>query len=423
MGVQVNDAYPKVVAANRCHTLCFRLSGDLPAEVEIKVQPMEIYAVSHAPDYSSHDTTRYAWMPLVCQGDNLYTAVIDFAEEQRYSVRLRLGEDVFYQGYVYAVAPDLAALRPYKGDTHLHTNRSDGWDEPFDVACAYRAAGYDFIAVTDHGRYYPWQELAAELAPLTRDFYVMPGEEVHPKGGSYFHIISLNANRHVTEVFEQRPEEANTAIQQILDTRDLSHLPDPYAAGMRIFIASEIRKAGGVAVMAHPFWECGDEYNYQTEEYRYHLRQGDFDALELLAGCDDTGNGNNLQELLWHDLRAEGVRIPVVGCSDAHVARCRCDYDHFSRQFTLIFAAGHNDLAQAILDHRSVAVDRQDDKHFRCIGDYRYAKYARFLMAEYYPAFTALCQRHAAALKDRDTAALAAVEADITDYREKFYEV
>lgn len=423
MGVIVNESYPKVVSANRRHTLYFRLSGDLPADVEAKVQPMEVYGEGHAPNYTSHDPTRYGWVPLACQGGDLYAVEWDFAGEQRYTVRLRQGDEVFYYGYAYAVDPDLAALRPYKGDTHLHTNRSDGWDEPFDVAVAYRAAGYDFIAVTDHGRYYPWQELAAELAPLTKDFYVMPGEEVHPKGGSYFHIVSLNAKRHVTEVFEQRPEEAKAAIQAILDTRDLSHLPDPYAAAMRIFIASEIRKAGGVAVMAHPFWECGDEYNYQTGEFLYHLRQGDFDALELLAGCDNTGNGNNLQELLWNDLRAEGVRIPVVGCSDAHVARCVCDYDHFSRQFTLIFATGHDDLAQAILEHRSVAVDRQDDKHFRCIGDYRYAKYARFMMAEYYPYFTALCATHAEALKNRDLTALAAAEAAIADYREKFYEV
>jgi len=421
MGVQVNEAYPKVVSANRRHTLCFRLSGDVSGIPEVKVQPMETYAVDHAPNYTSHDPARYSWISLTCQGDDLYTANVDFAGEQRYSVRLRLGEDVFYSGYAYAVDPDLAVLRPYKGDTHLHTNRSDGWDEPFDVAVAYRAAGYDFIAVTDHGRYYPWQELAAELAPLTKDFYIMPGEEVHPKGGSYFHVVALNARHHITEVFEQRPEEAEAAIQHILDTRDLSCLPDPYAAAMRIFIASEIRKAGGVAVMAHPFWESGDEYNYQMVEFLYHLRQGDFDALELLAGCDDTGNGNNLQELLWHDLRAEGVRIPVVGCSDAHVARCLCDYDHFSHQFTLLFAAGHEDLTTAIIDHRSVAVDRRDDKHFRCVGDYRYAKYARFLMAEYYPAFTALCERHAAALKARDTAALAAVEEEITAYREKFH--
>lgn len=420
MGIHVAEIYPKVVRSYSRQTLYFRLEGDVSAP-QARMTPMEIYGVSHSPDYLSHQADRYPWTPLIDCGDGLWRADFDFAAEQRYCIKFRVGEETTWGYYLYAVDPDLAALRPYKGDTHLHTNRSDGRNEPFDMACIYRAAGYDFMAVTDHGRYYPWQELAAEITPLTDRFYIMPGEEVHPKGGSYFHIVSLNADRHVTEVFEQRPEEAAAGIQRILDTRDLSALPDPYAAATRIFIASEIRKAGGVAVMAHPFWECGDEYNYQTVEFLYHLRQGDFDALELLAGCDNTGNGNDLQELLWHDLRAEGVRIPVVGCSDCHVAHCLSDWDHFTHQFTLVFAADHSDLATAITEHRSVAVDRQDNRHFRCIGDYRYAKYARFIMAEYYPVHTALCAAHAEALRARDTAAIAAAEAALTAHDARFY--
>ncbi len=424
MGIQLNETYPKAVAANRRHTLYFRLSGDLPAEgIQVKVQPMEIYGVSHAPDYWSHHADRYSWSDLTCQGDGLYTAEVDFAAEQRYSLKLRCGEDIFYSGYAYAVEPDLGALRPYKGDTHLHTSRSDGTSPPFETACAYRANGYDFIAVTDHGRYYPSVDLAAELKPLTDRFYVMPGEEVHPKGGSYFHIISLNADRHITEVFEQRPEEVETGIRQILDTRDFSGLPDPRAAAIRIFIASQIRAAGGVAVMAHPFWESGDEYNMQPVECRYHLRNGDFDVLELLGGNDDTGNGNNLLELVWNDLRTEGVCVPVIGSSDAHNIVFWSDYDHFSRQFSVVLATGYDDLADAIKEGRAVPVRRESDKHFRCLGDYRYAKYARFLMGEYYPGYIALCATHAEALANRDAAAIAIAEKTIADYQEKFYAV
>ncbi len=422
MGIQLIETYPKVVAANRCHTLYFRLSGDLPADgIEVKVQPMEIYGISHAPDYWSHHSDRYDWIPLTCQDGDLYTADVDFAQEQRYTLKLRHGEDVFYSGYAYAVEPDLGALRPYKGDTHLHTACSDGKGTPFEVACAYRANGYDFIAVTDHGRYYPSVELAAELKPLTNRFYIMPGEEVHPKGGSYFHIVSLNADRHITEVFEQRPEEAEAGIRQILDTRDFSGLPDPRAAAIRIFIASQIRAAGGVAVMAHPFWESGGEYNMQPVECRYHLRNGDFDVLELLGGNDDTGNGNNLLELVWNDLRTEGITVPVIGSSDAHTTVIYGDYDHFSRQFSLVFATGYDDLTTAMKEGRSVPVRRESDKHFRCLGDYRYAKYARFLMGEYYPAYIALCSAHSEALANRDANALATTEKAILDYQTKFY--
>ena len=423
MSLHVKEAYPKVVAANTRHTLYFRLEGDLSATPQVKLMPMEHYGISHAPDYWSHHSDRYEWVDLTPCGESLYCAPLDFDGEQRYAVKVRMGEETTYPLYVYAVKADLGALRPYKGDTHVHTNRSDGKDEPFDAACAYRAAGYDFVAITDHGRYYPSIELAAELKPLTDRFYVMPGEEVHPKGGSYFHIVSLGADRHITEVFEQHPEEAEAGIQRMLDTHDLSCLPDPRAAAIRLYIAHRIRAAGGVAVLTHPFWETDGEYSMQTVECLHHMRQGDFDTLELLGGNDGTGNGNNLLELLWHEVKAEGVRMPVVGSSDAHTTTVWSDYDHFGFQFTLVFATGYEDLLTAIRQGRTVAVDRRDDKHFRCLGDYRYAKYARFIMAEYYPTHTALCAAHAAALAARDTEAIAAAEAALTAHDAQFYGV
>lgn len=418
----VTEIYPKVVASHSRHTLYFRLEGDVVSP-EVRLSPMEIYGVSHYPDYWSHHADRYPWVALTDCGDGLWCAELDFAEEQRYCVKFRVGEEISCSYYLYAVDPDLAALRPYKGDTHLHTCRSDGKGEPFEVACAYRAAGYDFIAVTDHGRYAPSDELQTEMGILTDRFYVMRGEEVHPKGGSYFHIVSLDADRHVSAVFEQKPAYVEAEIDRILNEWDLSPCPDPHAAAYRIFIAEEIRRAGGFAVLAHPFWETDQEYNYQPEECRYHLRNGHFDALELMGGNDDTGNGNNLLELLYYDLRAEGYRIPVVGASDAHTTVLWSDYDHFSKQFSLVFATGYDDLLTGVREGRSVAVRRESDKHFRCVGEYRYAKYARFLMAEYYPAYAALCAAHAEALFARDEADLTATEKRIAAWQERFYNV
>ena len=423
MGFCVTEIYPKVVASHSRQTLYFRLEGEVEAPVVARLTPMEVYGVSHYPDYWSHHADRYLWVPLTACGDGLWCADFDFAEEQRYCVKLKVGEEISWPAYLYAVDPDLAALRPYKGDTHLHTNRSDGKGEPFEVACNYRAAGYDFIAVTDHGRYYPSDELQAQMGILTDRFYVMHGEEVHPKGGSYFHIVSLNAKRPVSPLFEERPDYVKAGLERIVAREDFSALPDPYAAAYRIFIAEEIRRAGGFAVLAHPFWETDGEYNYQPIECRYHIRNGHFDALELFGGNDDTGNGNNLLELVYHDLRAEGCRIPVVGSSDAHTTVLWSDYDHFSKQFSLIFATGYDDLLTAVSEGRSVAVRRESDKHFRCVGDFRYAKYARFIMAEYYPAYTALCAAHAAALAARDEAALTETEAAIAAYQERFYAV
>ena len=37
-----------------------------------------------------------------------------------------------------------------KGNIHTHTNRSDGRLPPDEVVARYRAAGYDFLSITDH---------------------------------------------------------------------------------------------------------------------------------------------------------------------------------------------------------------------------------------------------------------------------------
>ena len=47
-------------------------------------------------------------------------------------------------------APAAPAARWWKGNTHTHTLWSDGDDFPEMAADAYRRAGYDFLAITDH---------------------------------------------------------------------------------------------------------------------------------------------------------------------------------------------------------------------------------------------------------------------------------
>ena len=46
------------------------------------------------------------------------------------------------------------------------------------MGCAYRAAGYDFIAITDHHRYFPSLEGKAAFNELTNEFTVFKGEEI-----------------------------------------------------------------------------------------------------------------------------------------------------------------------------------------------------------------------------------------------------
>jgi DNA polymerase (family 10) len=51
--------------------------------------------------------------------------------------------------------PSLFALPDLRGDLHSHTTESDGRDSLEDMAAAARAAGLDYLAVTDHSRAIP----------------------------------------------------------------------------------------------------------------------------------------------------------------------------------------------------------------------------------------------------------------------------
>jgi DNA polymerase (family X) len=51
-----------------------------------------------------------------------------------------------------AALPRLLEISDVKGDLHVHTNWSDGRDSLEDMAAAAEAAGYEYIAITDHSR-------------------------------------------------------------------------------------------------------------------------------------------------------------------------------------------------------------------------------------------------------------------------------
>lgn len=77
-----------------------------------------------------------------------------------------------------------------KGNTHTHTDRSDG-DAPLeDVAGWYRSHGYDFLVITDHNRVTdvtPWNGAAGGLV-------LLPGCEVTLiSEGRPVHVNSLGS--------------------------------------------------------------------------------------------------------------------------------------------------------------------------------------------------------------------------------------
>ena len=416
--------FPKVFKSHQKQTIY--LQTDSPCEdVQIKVQEMEQYSIPHTPAYRIDEEERYAYFPMCKEKEGVFSFAFDFKQEQRYSVKIKIADEIVLSTYVYAADEDLLALKPYKGDTHLHTNGSDGAYSPFETSCYYREAGYDFIAITDHHNMSPSQEGKAAMEPLTSLFTVFVAEEIHNKGMGYFHIINFDGKKSINVPILAEPERIEEEVQKVLSSRDFSGAADPYACAYRIYVAEEIRKCGGLAIMAHPFWECYGEYNMQTEDIRYLWKNGCFDALEVLAGCDRADVGNNLQQALWADMRAEGITIPVVGASDCHDV-CLDDF-LFNRQFTLVFAADVEDIKRAIKQERAVAVLRRGEESHFVFGKFRYVKYARFILEEYAPTHDALAKKHAEALLEagntgnQRTQSICDTEAALLSYEKEFF--
>ena len=48
--------------------------------------------------------------------------------------------------------PFKAPGRWFKGNLHTHTTNSDGLLTPSQIAFLYKANGYDFLSITDHGK-------------------------------------------------------------------------------------------------------------------------------------------------------------------------------------------------------------------------------------------------------------------------------
>ncbi|WP_083646616.1 CehA/McbA family metallohydrolase [Kitasatospora sp. CB01950] len=178
----------------------------------------------------------------------------------------------------------------YRGDCHVHSVHSDGRLTPAELAAAARAAGLDFLAVTEHNCPAPpgvWAELGGE------DLLILLGQEVTTRTG---HWLALGL----------RPG-------QLVDWRH--RVGDPaFDRALR-----EVRAAGGLCVAAHP------HAPYPGGDLMFPLEA--FDAVEVWNGewtSDRPWNADNhAAHAEWGRRLAAGVRAgrpqPALGNSDAHL--------------------------------------------------------------------------------------------------------
>lgn len=385
-------AFPRVVPANKATAVTI-----LPAEGDAPFRDAQEYLVSHYP--AEEISLGGCWYPdegqrVRAEKGALHLEIL-FAGEQEHILWIEEecgGErQPVAEARVYSLAPDLFALRPYKGDLHIHSNRSDGREPPAYVAAACRKIGMDFLAITDHRLYEPSLEAIRAFEGVPTDLLLVPGEEVHPPNNPV-HIINFGGRFSLNALFDT--ESYREGVERYLAS--LNGLPegvDPYQAASCLWCFDMIRQAEGLGIFCHPYWFTHHRYTPSGALTTYLFEKQPFDAFEVIGGFfRHEVDSNTLQVARYHEEQKNGKRIPIVGVSDAH--GCHTG-ELFGWYYTIAWAPTltFEAITDAIKSLRSVAVEAVAGETPRAYGPFRLVKYALYLMREVFPEHDALCAR------------------------------
>ncbi len=200
---------------------------------------------------------------------------------------------------------DAKGRQCYKLGLHIHTNLSDGRVSPAEAARYYREAGYDAIAITDHWIYHE----ACEMEGLT-----------------VFSGCEYNLGQRDTSV----------DVMHIVGV-GMSYEPELKRDAPRQTVIDAINAAGGLAILAHPFWSL----NRPEEALALH----GFAATEIYNTVSDVHESFRPYSGYFVDLLANaGGELPLIATDDVHY------YDGNDECRSYIIVHAENGSPKALLD-------------------------------------------------------------------------
>lgn len=386
------DVYPRIVPANMSTVISIKERYGQSrikdgAEYEIKCYPVE--RITHEGEYKLRDA-RY----ITAVNGTLKIEQFFAGEQEHIIVMQERGNessDKILRFSLYSLEKDLFKRKPYKGDLHMHTNHSDGKESPGYVTASCRKIGLDFMAITDHGQYFPSVEAQKSFGDLSIDLLICRGEEVHPINNPV-HMINFGGSLSINELISEKQEEYISEVKRIEE--GLSDIKDEdarYQCASCLWCFDKIRKGGGLGIFCHPYWLISNGYYISDTVTSYMLENQPYDALEVIGGYfKHEEDSNTLQVARYHEERAKGKKIPIVGVSDSHGCE---NSDLFGWYYTIAFSPEleQKDIIGSIKDLYSVAVEAIPGEAKRAYGPFRLVKYAMFLMKEILPEHDELC--------------------------------
>jgi hypothetical protein len=168
--------------------------------------------------------------------------------------------------------------RWFKGNTHIHSARSDGGKTCPELAEMYAAQGYDFLFFTDHWATSDLRLLGGSPPLLGLDGIELDGPD---RTGSSFHVVALGKFDGLA--------------------RDMG-----LEAVMRA-----VRDQGGLLICAHPYW-TGNTLDDV-------LRHG-FDGVEVYNHVCHWLNGKSEGGIHWDAMLLRNANVLGFAADDAHIS-------------------------------------------------------------------------------------------------------
>jgi len=422
------DIFPKVVPAGKTSEITVKPLG-WHAAFKQKSYALQLCPLDEGNPAQYPDRPNKFEYEVSPQEDGCIRFSFEFFGEQQFFVRLT-AEAFRLQLSVYSVFEDLVGRYPFRGDLHLHSRRSDGRQAPEILAANYRKTGYDFLAVTDHHRYYPSLDAIAAYKDVPIELCLVPGEEVHlpsDDGGEGKHLnsvhivnfggdYSVNALVHDADAGSSSDEDPRRAVipdpppvrtweqywaevDEYMDTIDIpASLQGSerwgYAACHWIF--GQIKQGNGLGIFCHPYW-IANVFHIPPAFVDAVMEARPFGAYEVLGG-ENYFEQNGFQAAGYYRDQAQGRRYPVVGSTDSHNS-VNSRNSHVCS--TIVFSPENERAAliDSILNFYSVAMDTIDEMP-RPVGEWRFVRYACFLEKNYFPLHDELCFEEGRAMKD-----------------------
>lgn len=419
------DVFPLVVCDGKETVIHIRPLGskkefEVGREYDMIITYMEGADPKDFPATGKYDYTKAVFtqdgfvIPYTFHGEGEHC--IAFTEDKE-GVKEKFVRKFINKFFVYCVSADLSERYPFIGDLHVHSNLSDGTEDPEVVCANYRRYGYDFMAITDHHRYYPSLQAMNFYKDVPTSLTIVPGEEVQlpPVYGKMneVHIVNFGGEYSVNALVEYLAvnekgkdlsvrairendvpdvmtiEEYSEKMQALSDSTEVPETVDPLPAAVCSWIFDEIRKSGGLGIYAHPNWRKRLSYQIPEKFTDYIMKTKPFDAFEVLGG-ETYFEQNGFQTIRYYEEKAKGNRFPVVGSTDSHSSSPIFKKGHICS--TIIFAKENErtSLIEAVKDFYSVAVDTISDE-FRLIGENRFVRYGCFLLENFFPLHDELC--------------------------------